>query len=114
MSTTVKNRVQLVGNLGNTPEMKSFENNKLARFSVATSDYKKNKEGEFITETHWHNVIAWGKLAERAEKICEKGSQVLIDGKLISRSYTDKEGNKRYVTEIQASELVLMNNKKQA
>lgn len=113
MSTTVKNRVQLVGNLGNAPEMKTFDNNKLAKFSVATSDFKKNKAGEFITETHWHNVIAWGKLAERAEKLFEKGSQVLVDGKLISKSYTDKEGNKRYITEIQANELVLMN-KKQA
>ncbi|MFO0355942.1 MAG: single-stranded DNA-binding protein [Sphingobacteriaceae bacterium] len=113
MSTTVKNRVQLVGNLGNTPELKSFENNKLARFAVATSEYKKNKNGEFVTETHWHNVIAWGKLAEVAEKLFQKGSQVLVDGKLISKSFVDKEGNKRYVTEIQANELVLMN-KKQA
>lgn len=113
MSTTVKNRVQLVGNLGNTPEVKSFENNKLAKFSLATADYKKNKAGEFITETHWHNVIAWGKLAETAEKLFQKGSHVLVDGKLISRSYIDKEGNKRYITEIQANEIVLMN-KKQA
>lgn len=113
MSTTVKNRVQLVGNLGSTPEMKAFDNNKLARFAVATSEYKKNKNGEYITETHWHNVIAWGKLAERAEKLFEKGSQVLVDGKLVTRNYNDKDGNKRYVTEIVANELVLMN-KKQA
>jgi single-strand DNA-binding protein len=111
MSTTVKNRVQLVGNLGNTPEMKSFDNNKLARFAVATSEYKKNKNGEFITETHWHTVIAWGKLAEKAEKLFEKGSQVLIDGKLVTRNYNDKDGNKRYSTEIVANELVLMNKK---
>jgi single-strand DNA-binding protein len=111
MSTTVKNRVQLVGNIGNTPEVKAFDNGKLAKFSVATADYKKNKDGEFITETHWHNVIAWGKLAEVAEKLFVKGSQVLIDGKLTTSNYTDKDGKKRYVTEIVANELVLMNKK---
>ncbi len=113
MNTTVKNRVQLVGNLGNAPEMKSFENNKLARFAVATSEYKRTKNGETSTETHWHNVVAWGKLAEIAEKLFQKGSQVLVDGKLVTRSYTDKDGNKRYVTEIVANEVMLMN-KKQA
>jgi single-strand DNA-binding protein len=111
MNTTVKNRVQLVGNLGGSPDVKQFDNNKLAKFAVATSEYKKTKNGESTTETQWHNIIAWGKLADIAEKYLEKGSQVLIDGKLSTRHYTDKEGNKRYVTEIIANEVVLMNKK---
>ncbi len=111
--STIKNRVQLVGNLGGAPELKVFENNKLARFSVATSEYKKNKAGETITETNWHNIVAWGKLAETAEQNFEKGSQVVVDGKLVNRSYTDKEGKKRYVTEVVANDVYLVN-KKQA
>lgn len=111
--STIKNRVQLVGNLGGAPELKVFENNKLARFSVATSEYKKNKAGEQITETNWHNIVAWGKLAEIAEQNFEKGSQVVVDGKLVNRSYTDKEGKKRYVTEVVANDVYLVN-KKQA
>lgn len=114
MSTSVKNRVQLEGNLGKAPEIKVFDNNKLAKFSVATSEYKKNKAGEVITETQWHNISAWGKLAEYAEKTLDKGSHVTIEGKLINRSYTDKEGNKRYITEIQASDVVLIPKKEEA
>ncbi|MGE0567995.1 MAG: single-stranded DNA-binding protein [Bacteroidia bacterium] len=111
MSTTIKNRVQLVGNLGSNPELKSFENGKLAKFSMATTEYKKSKDGEYSTETQWHNIIVWGKLAEIAEKNFEKGSQVLVDGKLANRVYTDKEGNKKYYTEIIANEVILMNKK---
>lgn len=113
MSTSVKNRVQLEGNLGKAPEMKNFDNSKLARFSVATSEYKKNKAGEIITETQWHSVTAWGKLADLAEKTLDKGSRVSIDGKLVSRSYVDKEGNKRYVTEIHANDITLIAKKEE-
>ncbi|MDZ4664731.1 MAG: single-stranded DNA-binding protein [Bacteroidota bacterium] len=114
MNTSVKNRVQLEGNLGKAPEMKNFDNSKLARFSVATSEYKKNKAGEIITETQWHNIAAWGKLADLAEKTLDKGSHVTIEGKLVNRSYTDKEGNKRYTTEIHASEITLIAKKEEA
>jgi single-strand DNA-binding protein len=113
MSTEVKNRVQLVGNLGKTPEIKVFDNNKLAKFTVATSEYKKNKNGEFITETQWHNIAAWGKQADLAQKLFEKGSKVSVEGKLTTRSYTDKEGNKRYFTEIIATELTLITKKEE-
>jgi len=112
--SNVRNRVQLVGNLGSAPELKVFENNKLVRFSVATTEYKKNKAGESINETQWHNVIAWGKLAEMAEQNFEKGSRVFIDGKLVNRSYTDKEGNKRYVTEVVANDAYLVTKQQQA
>ena len=114
MSTSVKNRVQLEGNLGKAPEMKNFDNNKLAKFSVATSEYKKNKAGEFITETTWHNISAWGKQAEIAEKTFVKGSRVSIEGKITNRTYTDKEGSKRYFTEIVASEVTLLAKKEEA
>lgn len=108
MSTEVKNRVQLIGNLGKAPEIKVFDNNKLAKFTVATSEYKKNKNGEVITETQWHNIAAWGKLADTAERTLEKGSKVSIEGKLTTRTYTDKDGNKRYFTEIVATDVLLI------
>lgn len=109
---TVKNRVQLIGNLGATPEVKNLENgNRVARFSVATSEDYLNKKGEKITSTHWHNIVAWGKLAGLAEQLLKKGNEVVVDGKLSSRSYTAKDGSKKYVTEVVAMEL-LLNSKK--
>lgn len=106
---SIKNKVTLIGNLGNAPEIKSLENNKkLARVSIATNEMYKNQKGERVTDTTWHNVIMWSPLAEIAEKLLKKGSEVAIEGKLINRSYTDKDGVKRYITEIQASELVLL------
>lgn len=105
----LKNKVQLIGNLGNAPEIRNTENGKkLARFSVATSETYKNQKGEKITETQWHNLIAWGKLADLAEKFLSKGSEVAIEGKLMSRTYTDKEGNKKYITEVQVNELLML------
>jgi single-strand DNA-binding protein len=110
---TLKNRVQLIGNLGAAPEVKNLDNgNKMARFTVATSDYYTNKKGEKVNETQWHNIIIWGKLADVAEKFLEKGSQVVIDGKLTTRNYTDKEGVKKYFTEIIANEMLMIDNKK--
>jgi single-strand DNA-binding protein len=106
---SIKNKVTLIGNLGNAPEIKSLENNKkLARVSIATNEIYKNQKGERVTDTTWHNVIMWSPLADIAEKLLKKGSEVAIEGKLINRSYTDKDGVKRYITEIQASELVLL------
>jgi len=110
----IKNRIQLIGNLGGTPEVKELENgNKMARFSLATSESYTNKKGEKVTETHWHNVVVWGKLATLAEKLLQKGVQVAVDGKLTSRNYIDKEGVKKYITEITANEFLLLE-KKQA
>jgi single-strand DNA-binding protein len=108
----LKNKVQLIGNLGNAPEIKNTESGKkLARFSVATNEIYRNSNGEKVKETTWHNLIAWGKLADIAEKYLTKGKEVAIEGKLISRSYTDKQGNKRYVTEVQVNEMLLMGEK---
>lgn len=105
----LKNKVQLIGNLGNTPEVKTLESGKkMARFSVATNENYRNAKGEKVTETQWHNLVAWGKVAEIVEKFLTKGKEVAIEGKLVNRSYNDKEGNKKYVTEIQVNELLLL------
>ena len=111
----LKNKVQLIGNLGNAPEVRNTESGKkLVRFSVATNESYRNAKGEKITETQWHNLIAWGKVADIAEKYLAKGTEVAIEGKLVSRNYTDKEGNKKYVTEIQVHELLLLGSKASA
>ncbi len=101
-----------MGNLGAAPEVKSIsDNKKLAKFSVATNESYKNEKGEKVTETYWHNVVAWGKLAGIVEKYLQKGSEVAIEGKLTNRSYTDKDGVKRYVTEILANEVLMVGGK---
>ncbi len=111
----LKNKVQLIGNLGHAPEVRTTETGKkLVKFSVATNEIYRNANGEKIKETQWHNLIAWGKLADIAEKYLLKGSEVAIEGKLINRNYTDKEGNKKYVTEIQVNELLLLGSKPSA
>ena len=105
----LKNKVQLIGNLGNAPEVRSTESGKkLVRFSVATNEQYKNAKGEKVTETQWHNLIAWGTIADIAEKYLTKGTEVAIEGKLINRNYMDKEGNKKHVTEIQVNELLML------
>ncbi|NJO69735.1 MAG: single-stranded DNA-binding protein [Bacteroidetes bacterium] len=108
----LRNRVQLIGNLGANPEIKKFENGKtLARISLATTEKYKNEEGKLVSETQWHHVTAWGNLANTAEKYLKKGSEVVIEGKLIYRNYENKEGKKQYITEIVAHELVLLGKK---
>ena len=109
---TLRNKVQLIGNLGNDPEVKTFEKGKkLAKFSIATNESYKNASGERITDTQWHNLIVWGKTADIVEKYLKKGNEVAVEGKLINRNYTDKQGIKRYVTEIQVSEVLMLGGK---
>ena len=109
----LRNKVQLIGNLGMDPEVKSLDGGKkLAKMSIATNENYKNAKGEKVTETQWHNLVAWGKTAEIIEKFLKKGSEVAIEGKLINRNYTDKEGIKRYVTEIEVSEVLMLDAKK--
>ena len=109
---TLKNKVQLIGNLGQEPEIVNLDSGKkLAKFSIATNDYYYNKAGEKIADTQWHNIIAWGKTAEIIEKYVEKGQEVAIEGKLTSRSYDDNDGIKRYITEVVCSELLMLGNK---
>ena len=110
--STLRNKVQLIGNLGSNPEIISLENGKkLAKFSLATNESYKNAEGEKITNTDWHNIVAWNKTAEIVEKYLEKGKEIAIEGKLTSRSYETKEGEKRYITEVVVSELLMLGNK---
>jgi single-strand DNA-binding protein len=110
--STLKNSVRLVGNLGMDPEVKVFDNNRrLTKLSLATSEWYKNDKGERVTETQWHNIIIWGAQAKFAEDILKKGDEVAIDGKLASRSYVDKDGNKKYVTEIVVSEFLKLGGK---
>lgn len=109
---SLQNRVQLIGNLGADPEIRLTESGKkMARISIATNEVYRNNKGENIKETQWHNVIAWGKNAELAEKYLNKGSQVAIEGKLLNKNYTDKDGIKKYVTEIQANEFIFLGGK---
>lgn len=108
----MKNRVQLIGHLGQNPEIKNLDNgNKMAKMSIATNETYKNNQGEYVQETQWHNIIAWGKVAEVAEKILKKGSEVIAEGKLIHRNYTDKDGAKKYITEVQLNNILLLDKK---
>jgi len=109
---TLRNRVQLIGNLGANPEIKEFDGGKkLARFSIATTDTYKNDKGEKVQDTTWHNVVAWGKLADTVGTYLTKGNEIALEGKLSNRSWEDKEGTKKYITEIVMNEMVMLKTK---
>jgi single-strand DNA-binding protein len=110
--STLRNSVRLVGNLGMDPEVKSFDNNrKLAKLSLATHESYKNDKGEKITDTQWHSLVVWGTQAKFAEDYLKKGDEVAVEGKLSSRSYVDKDGNKRFVTEVVVNEFLKLGTK---
>ena len=110
--STLRNHVQLIGNLGNTPEIINLENGgKLAKFSLATNETYTNKKGEKVTDTQWHNIVAWNNTATIIEKFLDKGKEVAISGKLTSRSWEDQDGNKRYITEVVCNEVLLLGGK---
>lgn len=112
---SLRNKVQLIGNLGKNPELKTTVSGKrLVRFSIATNEIYTNSKGEKVKETQWHNLVAWGRLADVAEKYLNKGSEIAVDGKLITKDYTDKDGKKKYVTEVQVNELLLLGTKSPA
>ncbi|MCB4799367.1 MULTISPECIES: single-stranded DNA-binding protein [Flavobacteriaceae] len=107
--STLRNKVQLIGNVGNEPEITNLESGKkVAKFSIATNESYKDSNGEKVTNTQWHNIVAWGKIAEIVEKYVGKGKEVALEGKLTSRSYETKEGEKRYVTEVVVDEILLL------
>lgn len=107
--TTLRNSVKLIGRPGNDPEVKSTANNrKMARFRMATNDYYNNAKGEKVTETQWHSLIAWGKTAELVEKLVKKGKEIAIEGKLTSRVWEDKDGNKRQIVEVVVNEVQVL------
>ena len=109
---TLRNKVQLIGNLGNDPEIITLDSGKkLAKFSIATNETYKNAQGEKVTDTQWHNIIAWNKTADIIEKYVQKGNEVMVEGKLTSRSYETKEGEKRYITEVVCNEILMLGNR---
>ncbi len=109
---SLRNSVQLIGNLGMDPEVKAVSNgNKLARFSLATSETYKNQKGEKVTDTQWHNLVIWGGLADVAEKYLKKGNQIAVEGRLETNSYDDKDGNRKFFTQIRVNDLVMLDGK---
>lgn len=105
----MKNRVQLIGNAGNDPEIKTLESGKkLAHLTIATNEVYRNDKGDKVEQTEWHRVTAWGKTAEIIEKYVVKGKEVAVEGKLTHRSYDDKNGEKRYITEVVVNEILLL------
>lgn len=110
----IKNRVQLMGYLGADPEIKIFdESKKLANIRLAVNDRYKNVKGEWIEETQWFNLVAWSKLAVYAEKFLIKGIEVAVEGRLVNKSYTDKNLVKRFSTDIHLSEILILTKKKE-
>lgn len=110
----LKNRVQLIGHLGNAPEARQTESGKsFVRFSVATNETFRSETGEKVVQTQWHQLVAWGKVADISSKYLQKGSEVAVEGRLIHRSYTDKEGVKKYLTEVHVTEILFLKNTKQ-
>jgi single-strand DNA-binding protein len=110
--STLKNHVQLIGNVGQEPTITNLESGKkVARFSIATNEFYKNDKGEKTQTTDWHTVVAWGKTAEIVEKYVGKGKEIGITGKLRTRTYTTDDGNQRYVTEVEAREILLLGSK---
>ena len=109
---SLRNKVQLIGNLGNDPEIITLESGKkLAKFSLATNESYKDASGQKVDNVQWHNLVAWNKTADIIEKYVTKGKEVAIEGKLTSRSYEGKEGEKRYITEVVVNELLMLGNK---
>tara|TARA_R110000868_G_scaffold293684_2_gene554174 strand:+ start:405 stop:848 length:444 start_codon:yes stop_codon:yes gene_type:complete len=103
------NKVILIGHLGADPEIKTIESgSKVTNFSIATTERYKDKEGNPVDKTEWHNIVMWNKLAEIAEKWLKKGSQVYLEGSLRTRSWDDQNGNKRYTTEILARNMTML------
>lgn len=109
----MKNTVQLIGNVGMDPEVRSLENGgKMARVSMATNETYQNAKGEKVTDTQWHYLVAWGKTADLFDKYVVKGQELVVQGKLINRSYTTPQGEKKYITEIQVQEVMMLRHKK--
>ena len=110
---TLRNKVQLIGRLGDKIEVKTLESGKkVGKINLATNETYRNQQGEKVTETTWHNLVIWGKQVEILEKYTEKGSELAVEGKISNRDYTDKDGNKRYITEIVVHDFLLLGSSK--
>ena len=105
---SIRNKVTLIGQTGKEVEVISSEKGLIAKVSLATNDYYTNAQGEKIEETQWHNLVTYGKTAEIFQKYVTKGKEIAVEGKLTYRNYYDKNGQKRYITEIKVDEIVLL------
>ncbi|NMH28281.1 single-stranded DNA-binding protein [Flavobacterium silvaticum] len=106
---SIRNNVRLIGNVGQDPEIKNLENDrKLATVTLATTDTYRNDKGEKVEDTQWHRIVAWGKQAELIEKYVTKGKELALEGRLIHRSYDDKNNEKKYITEVVVNELLFI------
>lgn len=109
---TLKNTVSLIGRLGKDPIIKTIgAGNKVANFSLATNEAYRGKDGNWVDNTQWHNVVAWGKVAELSEKLLKKGAEIVLEGKLVHDEYETKEGEKRYKTEVNIREFMVLTKK---
>ena len=110
--TNLRNSVKLIGHLGKDPEVRTFDSGKkMATFSIATTDSYKNQKGEKVQDTQWHTIVIWGKLADVAGQYLKKGSEVAVEGKLVHRVYETSAGEKRYITEINVNEMLMLGGK---
>jgi single-strand DNA-binding protein len=113
--TTLRNRVQLIGNLGQDPEIRTLDNGKkVASFTLATNDDFKGADGQKVSETTWHNIVAWNGLADVAGNYLKKGGQVAVEGRIVYRSYEDKKGVTKYRTEIVLNEMLMLRSAKES
>jgi len=108
----MENQVQLIGNLGMNPEAKNINDTVKATFTLATNTVYRDSDGNKKTMTDWHNIVAWGGLAQTIEQYVKKGDKIGISGRLVTRSYEDEKGNKKYFTEVIARDMLLLGNKK--
>lgn len=110
----LRNSVKLIGRLGIDPEMREFkEGRKMAKFTIATNESYRNKSGEWVTNTTWHRVVAWGGSASQCERRLLKGVEIALEGKLVNNDYTDKNGEKHYNTQVELQSFVLLKDNKE-
>jgi len=110
--TSLKNSVQLIGRLGNDPEITQFDNGKMkARFSLATTETYKNSQGDKVEETQWHNIVAWNGTAKIVSQYLKKGKEIALEGRLTNRSWDDQEGKRHYITEVVANQILMIDKK---
>lgn len=109
---SIRNKVTLIGNLGAKPEIREFESgNKLATFRIATNDVRYNAKGEKVTETHWHRLKAWGKLAETISKYTDTGSEIAVEGRLVTNTFKNKDGEDVSLIEIEVNDFMFLRKK---
>jgi len=108
---SITNKVQLIGHLGSDPEVKDIETGKMLRVNIATDASYKDKDGKKVDDTHWHNLVAWNKTAELAGDLFKKGRMVAVEGTLVNNNYEDKDGNKRFTSQVRIEKFLMLDKK---